>query len=297
VLAEWSRAARGALRPGRRVLPLVIGVVVGLFAFTVPVVSGVLGRGSVSLDASSTSSAHARGDSPVVMGEDGRPVAAGSAGVGAATGTTAGRAGGSTAGGSTAGGSSRAGSPAAGVATGAGTAGSVPGPGSSTAAGTTATAPGTSPGSSTSTAWSSRSSSSSSSAASAPASSSAPVTDPTTPAPAGPDLVPGAEDAILADVNSARTDAGCARLTPDGTLGTQAQGNSLDMAAAGTLALLDPVATAAAIAQGQADAASAVATWLAVPTDRAHLLDCAMTSAGAAEATGPGGPWWTLVLA
>jgi hypothetical protein len=40
-----------------------------------------------------------------------------------------------------------------------------------------------------------------------------------------------------------------------------------------------------------------VAAWLADPADSALLLDCRLTTAGAAESTGDSGPWWTLVLA
>jgi uncharacterized protein YkwD len=104
---------------------------------------------------------------------------------------------------------------------------------------------------------------------------------------------------VLTAVNAARTDAGCAALTADSSLTTAAGKNSLAMAAQGTLAVLDPAgpATATAIDSGDADAASAVATWLADAADNAHLLDCDRTAAGAAEASGDGGPWWTLVLA
>jgi uncharacterized protein YkwD len=112
-------------------------------------------------------------------------------------------------------------------------------------------------------------------------------------------LVPDAGDAVLTAVNTARLAKGCAALTPDSTLAGLAGANSADMAAAGTLAVQDPagLATATVLQHGATDAAAAVTDWLADRDDGVHLLDCALTTAGAAEATADSGSWWTLLLA
>jgi uncharacterized protein YkwD len=109
--------------------------------------------------------------------------------------------------------------------------------------------------------------------------------------------VAGAGDAVLAAVNEGRTKAGCTALSADSNLAQAAQTNSVDMARQGTLAVAEPAGTAAAIATGKPDAASTVAAWLTDPADGPHLLDCALTTAGAAEVTAGSGPWWTLFLA
>jgi hypothetical protein len=69
------------------------------------------------------------------------------------------------------------------------------------------------------------------------------------------------------------------------------------MGTKGRLAVVEPAGSASAVGQGAPDAHSVVAGWLADPADRPHLLDCALATGGAAEATGTAGPWWTLFLA
>ena len=277
-LARLALALRGVLpRRLRPALPILfVGLTTGLLALAVPVMSGALGRSSVSLDASSSATAHApaQGGSPVVMGVDGRPVAPGTAGSGTRSMEATPGA-----------------SPASTGATVDTTTDPLP-PAATT--GRTADAGTTAPSSSaTSTSSSSSSATSSSTSASSPAPSSSSSASPSS-APA-PVAVPGAEDAVLAAVNAARAELPCAALVADPSLVAAARENSLAMATRGTLAA--PDAGAAAIDQGDPDAASAVAAWLTEPTVKARLLDCGLTSAGAAEVTGDGGPWWTLLLA
>jgi uncharacterized protein YkwD len=103
--------------------------------------------------------------------------------------------------------------------------------------------------------------------------------------------------AVLALVNQARAGAGCDALTEDPDLTALAGQHVADMAERGDLDLAGLGGRGAVVARGPADTGSAVAGWLADDGDSARLLDCGVTTAGAAEASGDGGPWWTLALA
>jgi len=263
---------RSLPRPLRALPILLAGMTVGVLALAAPVVSSASGGAAVSLDASSSGTAQAKGGAPVVMGVDGRPVSPGTGGRStSATGT------------SSAGG--------AGVTSGA-RSGTAPGPGSTTATTRGGTRAATTDGTTSATAPGTSSSSPSSSPSS---SSSAPSSSPPSSAPA-PAVVADAGDAVLAAVNAARADAGCAALAAAPSLVARAQANSVAMGTQGTLAVLDSAGSASAIGQSRPDAAAMVAVWLADPTARPHLVDCALITAGAAEATGSAGPWWTLFL-
>jgi len=261
----------------RRVAPLLlVGMATALItvvAFAVPALSG--SRPPVSLDSSTSNSTG--GASPVVMGVDGRPVA----------GTSTSRQHRSTQPSSAAPGG-QAGTVTrepdrAGTTTAAGDA-----TGTQTLAGSTGPAGTSSKSRSKSSSPAPSSSPSSSSSSSAPSSSSSAPP----PAPS-----PGNSDNVLALVNAARAEAGCADLTSDDALAAAAVANSTAMAAQGVLAVLDAAGTGSAIAAGEPDADSVVSAWLADPTDQATLLNCTLTTAGVGQAGGDGGPWWTLFLA
>jgi uncharacterized protein YkwD len=261
----------------RALLPVVLaGLVVGGVAIAVPVASGVVGHGPVSLDSSFWASApHRKSDPPVLMGVDGR--------------TAAGRVTDAPAGSPPADTTVGAPDPTAGDPTGDPT-------GPATTADGTASGTATAPSSpTTSTSSSPSSSSSSSGTPSAPSSSKTPP--PSSASPVAPELVPDAGDALLAAVNTARAAQGCAALTPDDTLTGRARVNSMDMAAEDTLAVQDAAGSATVLQHGADDAAAVVAAWLADTDESATLLDCSLTTAGAAEATADSGPWWTLFLA
>jgi uncharacterized protein YkwD len=263
----------------RALLPVVLaGLVVGGVAIAVPVASEAVGHGPVSLDSSFWASApHRKNDSPVLIGVDGR--------------TAAGRVTDAPAGSPPADTTVGAPDPTAGDPTGRST-------GDPTGAATTAegTASGTATAPSSSTTPTTPSPSSSSSGTpSAPSSSKTPP--PSSASPVAPELVPDAGDALLAAVNTARAAEGCAALTPDDTLTGRAGVNSMDMAAEDTLAVQDAAGSATVLQHGADDAAAVVAAWLADTDESATLLDCSLSTAGAAEATADSGPWWTLFLA
>lgn len=278
--ARRFRPLRWALRPA-----LLAAAVVGVLAVAVPMVSGATGSGRVAVDSSSTP-----GDSPVVMGVDGTP---------ATTATTRGT-------------SSAGRAPAGNPATTATGTSSEPG-GGTTAAGAPAAAS-TPAAPSSVVAPSSTSSSTSESATSSSTSTSPPGGTPSSgadavepessaPSPTSSSAPPpgtgtaSVTAAVLAALNTARAGAQCGNLEPDDALTSAALTNSTLMAERGTVSVVDPAGSVAAVASGPADPDAAVTGWLADPADSAQLLDCALTTAGAAEVSGDGGPWWTLFLA
>lgn len=274
----------------RRALPVLIGLVVAVIALAVPVVSSAVGS-PVALESSTSAGAGATGDSPVVMGVDGTAVPAGTGGSAApadsatpadpaAPADSAAPAGGITQ-------QPTAGAAPSGAAqSGAGSAATTPG-GSTPAGTTTSTLAGSGTSSSPSSSSSSASSSSSPSASSPSASSSSPETPSAVAVPA---VVPGAGAAVLALVNSARIHHGCDALAAEPDLAGTAATDSLRMATSGALGSTGLVGT------GSPDAVGIVDGWLADAGDGARLLDCGLTSAGAAAATGSGSTWWTLLL-
>lgn len=283
-LSRCLHRARPILRPagggprhrsGRLALGALVSTVVTALVLSVPVISRTEGGAPfVALDSfAATSAAPSHGDSPVVMGRDGRPES--SAASGATSPTPA------------------AGSPTD-AATGPAptTTGSVAPPTDGPAATSPPSeAPGTTgappvvpevP------------------ASEAPAPSAATV-------PAGPD----AEGQVLALVNAERARAGCGALAADAALASVASAHSADMRDRDFFDDVDPDdldpfdrgeragldVRAESIAHGQPDAAAVVASWMRHSRDRENILDCSLTRLGVGMAEGHGGPWWTQLLA
>ena len=293
--ARLSAAVRRTRRllfptPRRTVPMLVLGVTLAVLGIAAPVVSEAgTGDAGVSLDSSASASASPLRDGGIRMGADGIPAegpssgnggtAAGSAPAGSATSAPRGSLSPATTPGAT--------TAVATVVAGGGSPGSATGAttGTTAATGTTTGAPLGTP--------------SASPAPATPPSTSVPGTVTAPESPASPPTVaplPGATDAVLVPLNAARATAGCAALVADAGLTDVAQAHSSDMADAGGLSVSGLGGRTAVVAQGPADAASAVALWLADPTDRGVLLDCGRTSLGAGEASGTAGPWWTAIL-
>lgn len=122
---------------------------------------------------------------------------------------------------------------------------------------------------------------------------------------------PGVEGAVLTLVNAERSAAGCGAVSGDGGLAGVARAHSADMRDRGYFSHTSPDgrspfdrAAAAGvsgsraenIAQGQPDAASVMAAWMASPGHRVNILDCSLTRLGVGVAEGPGGPWWTQLF-
>jgi uncharacterized protein YkwD len=126
---------------------------------------------------------------------------------------------------------------------------------------------------------------------SAAPSSSAAGTPSSTPsaAPAEPAAVPDGAAVVLATVDAARLDLGCAPLAADPGLATTAAAHSAAMRDAGTLTAPSPEGLAVALTATGADADAVAADWLG--GEGAGLLGCDVTSAGAAVVDG----WWTLL--
>jgi uncharacterized protein YkwD len=276
------------LRGGRLALGALVSTVVTALVLSVPVVSGAGGRVPlVALDsfASTSATRSTDGNSPVVMGRDGRPVSSATF---------------------------------AGVSTAPAEAGDSPtdafaGP-ASAAPVTTGSAPVDPPA----PADSPRPADAASSAAET-----GPETTTTTPpvvaeAPApqapAPAAVPAdldAEDLVLALVNAERAAAGCGALSGDAALASVARAHSADMRDREffdhvNLDGLDPFDRAAQaglsaraenIAYGQQDAAAVMDAWMNSPGHRANILDCSLTRLGVGMADGSGGPWWTQLFA
>jgi len=287
--------ARGALRhrSGRLALGAMVSTVVGGLVLTVPVVSGAGGspQSGTTLESSASTAASSSGDSPVVMGRDGRPVSSStSSGVASSS--------------SAAGTSSEETVEAAPGTTGSASAGSTAAGGSPLPSSSGSSAPTT--GTTTSRTTTSRTTAGS--PASQSSQSSAPVGTPAQEAPAEETTSAGspasAEDQAIALVNEARAAAGCAALVADGGLAATAAAHSTDMRKDGALGLLtadggsvlDLGARAASVANGPTDADSVVDRWLA-GADAVAILDCSMSSVGVGIDRGTSGPWWTLLLA
>jgi uncharacterized protein YkwD len=103
---------------------------------------------------------------------------------------------------------------------------------------------------------------------------------------------------LLAAVNAERTAAGCAALTVDEGLASAASEHSaamrdddlVDVRSAEDGPPLDRGGRTAVVAGGT-DPVAVAAGWLGDADDRAALLDCGLTTAGAATDDG----FWTLV--
>ena len=283
------------VRSGRLLLGGVVTTAVTAFVLAVPVVSSGDSRTSVALEASSSPSRSAGAGSPVVLGEDGRPLPAGTA-TGAPPGTTTpgGEASADT-------GPTGSGSPSSAASVGAATAGTSGRTSSArTAAGSSSTGRGTPspsdpavPGSSTSAG---------AGAAAGLPSATQPGTAGETTTPSTPPTSTGA--GLLALLNEQRAGAGCAALVPDDDLADLARRHSTAMRDHGYLGIADPEGIsllasggrAAAVAQGDSDAAAVLSGWLADPASSTALLDCGLTSIGLGVVSGDGGPWWTALL-
>jgi uncharacterized protein YkwD len=314
-LTRWGLLLRGSLRyrTGRLLLgaAMILGVTALMLA--IPVVSGRDdGTPTVTLDASSSASPAADGSSPVVMGVDGRPlrsaafagaIASGSTtpDVTAAPGTAQGGSRTTSSDGSPGTNSSRA---SAQGAAGGDTVGA-PAPGASSSGGSASSGTSSSAGSSADSSLSGNDSTGSPISGSDSPPSSGPTGSGSGGTAASSASAPGAEEQVLALVNDARARSGCDALVSDATLAATAQAHSAAMRDRGFLSLDDPVngsvldhgARAGMIAQGTSDPAAVVAGWLADDTDRAAILDCGLESMGVGVADGPGGPWWTQLLA
>ncbi|MGY1641585.1 CAP domain-containing protein [Geodermatophilus sp. SYSU D00703] len=129
-------------------------------------------------------------------------------------------------------------------------------------------------------------------------------------APAAP-ADPSVEGRVLALVNEARAQAGCAPVAADGALAAVARAHSADMRdrdyfAHDTPEGLSPFdraeqagvgyARAENIAFGQPDAAAVMEAWMNSAGHRANVLDCDLTKLGVGVAEGAGGPWWTQLF-
>jgi uncharacterized protein YkwD len=277
-----------------------VSTVVTALLLAVPVVSGA-GIPSMTFDSSSSSSSASReseaeADSPVVMGRDGRAVTSSTfAGRSASADTDSPASASASADGS----QSAASSEEPGVAAPESTA---PAPGSASAkaappaADTSTSAPAGALGAETPTAGSVP-----------PAPTSAGSAAPAAPAvPAGG----GAEEQVLAMVNTERAAAGCGALVADAGLAGVARAHSEDMRDRGFFSHDNPdglgpferaelaglSASAENIAVGQQDAAEVMADWMSSPGHRENILDCELGRLGVGVATGSGGPWWTQLF-
>ena len=114
--------------------------------------------------------------------------------------------------------------------------------------------------------------------------------------------------AVLALVNQARDEAGCAPLRSDKALADLASAFSTQMAEEGFFDHTDPQGRSPwdrakqagidnlggeNIARGQATAAEVMKSWMASPGHRANILNCDYRTIGVGVHFGPGGPWWT----
>jgi uncharacterized protein YkwD len=108
-------------------------------------------------------------------------------------------------------------------------------------------------------------------------------------APAEPAAVPDGAAVVLAAVDAARVERGCAPLAVDPGLAATAAAHSAAMRDAGALTAPSPEGLAVALTAAGADADAVAADWL--DGDGAAPLGCDLTSAGAAVVDG----WWTLL--
>jgi uncharacterized protein YkwD len=275
-------------RSGRLALGALVSTVLATLVLSVPVVSSADGGAPlVAFEsfAATSASRSTHGDSPVVMGRDGRRV---SSSTFAGTSTTPG--------------GSSASTTDAFVAP------------SSTAPSTTGAAP---VPAAAAPAEAATTTSRETATVSAPTSKPAPAVVEEAPAPAPAPVaaaVPanlGAEDQVLALVNAERAAAGCAALADDAGLAAVARAHSADMRDRGFFDHTNPdglspfdraeraglSARAENIAYGQQDAAEVMDSWMNSPGHRANILDCSLTRLGVGVAEGAGGPWWTQLFA
>jgi uncharacterized protein YkwD len=270
-------------RIGRLVFGALVTTTVVALVLAIPVISGV-GGGSpaVQLDSSSTSAAARSGESPVVMGLDGRPVPSGDAPDE------------STPGGPSSAPPTPAEAPSDPVSE--DSAAPVGSPASSAAPGTTAAG---SPSSSVPPSVPARPARTTGSTPTTGTTEPTESDDDSAPPPAAPAVPVSPVDPVsevLALVNEERAAAGCGALVADDGLAATALEHSDAMSSRGEPDLddldLPEIDGAAAVAHGPADAASVVAGWLADPADSATLLDCSRTAVGIAVAD----TWWTALL-
>ncbi|MBO8184637.1 CAP domain-containing protein [Streptomyces spirodelae] len=118
---------------------------------------------------------------------------------------------------------------------------------------------------------------------------------------------------VLRLVNVERARAHCPRVTEHRALRRAAQRHSVRMARARQLSHTRPEHAGPGrrlaregyrfgrvgenIARGQRSAAGVVRAWMRSPKHRATLTNCAFREAGVGVSSGPGGPWWALMLA
>jgi uncharacterized protein YkwD len=295
-LARFLDVAVGllGLRSRRRGVRLALGALVSTvltaLVLSVPVVSGAVdGTPFVALDSFAASSAARTtgGDSPVVMGRDGRP-APSSTFAGVSTSSDA---------------PERSSTDA--FAGSASTAPVTPDAAPVAPAPDPAAAPAPAPAPAPTPA-----------AAPAPTPAATPAPAPAAaaaaPAPAAAQPAdPSAEGRVLALVNVQRAAAGCGALTADPALAAVARAHSADMRDRHFFDHVNPdgldpfaraakaglVAHAENIAYGQPGPAAVMDAWMRSAGHRANILDCDLTRLGVGVAEGVGGPWWTQLFA
>ncbi|MFJ8048349.1 CAP domain-containing protein [Streptomyces luteogriseus] len=119
----------------------------------------------------------------------------------------------------------------------------------------------------------------------------------------------GTEAQVLALVNKERAAAGCSPVTANDRLTRAADDYSDVMASSGVMSHTGPDGSTMTtrveaagyqwstlgenIAQGQADAASVMKSWMNSPGHRANILNCSFKELGVGVHFGDGGPWWT----
>jgi uncharacterized protein YkwD len=119
----------------------------------------------------------------------------------------------------------------------------------------------------------------------------------------------GPEAQVLALVNKERATAGCSPVTANARLTRAADDYSDVMASSGVMSHTGPDGSTMTtrveaagykwstlgenIAQGQADAASVMKSWMNSPGHRANILNCSFKELGVGVHFGDGGPWWT----
>ena len=119
----------------------------------------------------------------------------------------------------------------------------------------------------------------------------------------------GTEAQVLALVNKERAAAGCSAVTANDRLTRAADDYSDVMASSGVMSHTGPDGSTMTtrveaagyqwstlgenIAQGQADAASVMKSWMNSPGHRANILNCSFKELGVGVHFGDGGPWWT----
>ena len=267
-------------RGGRLALTALVSTVLTALVLSVPMVSGAAGGTPFApLDSfAATSAAHSTdGGSPVVMGQDGEPVASSTfAGVSTS-------------------------SPAPGRSSTDAFAGPASTAPASTAPAPVAPAPAPVAEAAPAPAPAPAPEPAPAQAAAAPAAAPAPA------APAAAPADPTLEGQVLALVNVQRAAAGCGALTADPSLAGLARAHSADMRDRHFFDHVNPdgldpfqrgsragvTVHAENIAYGQPDPAAVMDAWMNSAGHRANILDCDLTRLGVGVAEGAGGPWWT----